>query len=234
MNSPFNTYQMPVIEASEGVAAFESIESLKVLCAQALDQKMADLLQQKAQLELENRELRRLANTDELTQVANRRFFDQQLQQEWQRLRRDRQVCSLILLDIDYFKRYNDFYGHQAGDSCLMQIAKAIQGAVKRPADFVARYGGEEFAIVLPNTCTAGALAVAERVQQAIEAQKISHEQSDISQFVTVSMGVSSLMPTVEGCVEMLIARADAALYTAKQLGRKRYYPYLDSVELES
>ena len=180
---------------------------------------------QEAQNELAkvNEELQRLANSDGLTQVANRRCFDERLQSEWHRLMEGKQQLSLIMLDVDYFKRYNDCYGHQKGDNCLQQVAQAISRAVKRPADLVARYGGEEFAIILPNTFAEGAIAVAQLIQQEIQQLKIPHLQSEVSQSITLSLGVSTMIPTLDLSVEILINQADEALYQAKRQGRDRF-----------
>lgn len=161
-----------------------------------------------------------LALVDGLTQIANRRKLDEYLASEWQRLKREQQPISLILGDVDWFKRFNDTYGHQAGDRCLRQVAGAIAKAVTRPADIVARYGGEEFAIVLPNTDVDGAVHVAKRIRQQVEGLHIAHEQSPISDYVTLSLGVVALMPTDAHSLENLILQADDALYHAKQNGR--------------
>jgi diguanylate cyclase (GGDEF)-like protein/PAS domain S-box-containing protein len=166
---------------------------------------------------------RLMATTDGLTQVTNRRGFDERLQSEWLRLMRGQQELSLIMLDVDFFKRYNDCYGHQAGDICLVQVARAAAQAVKRSSDLFVRYGGEEFAVILPNTDAAGAIAVAEFIQQAIRDLKIPHHKSDVSEFVTVSMGIATIIPSFGTSSDELVARADKALYSAKQLGRDRY-----------
>ncbi|MEG4801694.1 diguanylate cyclase [Microcoleus sp. ARI1-B5] len=167
---------------------------------------------------------RLIATTDGLTQVANRRCFDERLQLEWHRLMQGQQQLSLIMLDVDYFKRYNDLYGHQAGDTCLVKVAKAAAAAVKRSADLFVRYGGEEFAAILPNTDAAGAIAVAESMRQAIRDLAIPHEQSDVSAIVTVSMGIASMVPCCEKSPEELIAASDRALYDAKRQGRDRFW----------
>ncbi|WP_413165787.1 PAS domain S-box protein [Capilliphycus salinus ALCB114379] len=172
-----------------------------------------------------NLELERLATLDSLTQVANRRYFQNYLEQEWKRLTREQQPLSLILCDVDYFKRYNDHYGHPAGDDCLIKVARAMQLAVKRPADLIARYGGEEFVIILPNTNLAGAIKVAEEIQEKIHQLGIPHAQSQVSQLVTLSLGVTSLIPGVEKTTAELIEVADTALYRAKKLGRNRIFP---------
>ncbi|MEG4200274.1 diguanylate cyclase domain-containing protein [Microcoleus sp. Pol12A5] len=166
---------------------------------------------------------RLIATTDGLTQVANRRCFDERLQSEWHRLMQGKQQLSLIMLDVDYFKRYNDCYGHQAGDTCLVQVAKAGAAAVKRSTDLFVRYGGEEFAAILPSTDAAGAIAVAESMRQAIRDLGIPHEQSEVSSIVTVSMGIATVIPTAEISPDELVAVADRALYDAKRQGRDRY-----------
>lgn len=190
----------------------------------------ADITEQKRAEKMLRHQVERqrfMAMTDALTQVANRRYFDERLQWEWQRLMREQQVLSLIMLDIDYFKRYNDYYGHQGGDTCLVQVAKAA-AEVKRSFDLFARYGGEEFAVILPHTDTEGAIAVAERIRQAIRELRIPHQQSDVSLFVTVSMGIATIIPRLGQSPDELIALADQALYHAKQQGRDRYSINLD------
>lgn len=170
-----------------------------------------------------NEELERLANMDGLTQVANRRSFDQYLEQVWPSVGPGRSALSLILCDIDYFKSFNDTYGHQAGDVCLRQVAQTIERAVKRSADLVARYGGEEFAIVLPNTSVAGVARVAEEICREIEQLNIPHSCSAVSGRVSLSMGVASITSTENMHPDMLIAAADQGLYQAKREGRNRF-----------
>jgi diguanylate cyclase (GGDEF)-like protein/PAS domain S-box-containing protein len=174
------------------------------------------------QLQATNKELERLASYDGLTQVANRRLFDHFLEKEWRRMLREESWLSLILCDIDYFKRYNDTYGHPAGDSCLKQVAAAMSAVVKRPADLVARYGGEEFAIILPNTHLSGAIQVGEKIRQQIHQLKIPHEDSLVSQQVTMSLGIASIFPSPGKFPKILIDAADEALYQAKEQGRDR------------
>lgn len=172
------------------------------------------------QLHQVNQELENLANLDGLTQVANRRRFDQILEQEWLRLRREKQPLSLILADIDYFKLYNDNYGHLAGDDCLKKVARTIYETVKRPADLVARYGGEEFVVILPNTSLPGALQVAENIREAVYNLQLCHETSPAKGVVTLSLGVSSLIPLADDAPQILIKKADQALYKAKKKGK--------------
>jgi diguanylate cyclase (GGDEF)-like protein len=192
--------------------------------------------QRTAELEQANRELHRLAHLDGLTGVANRRCFDDYLQQQWQKLENQVQPMSLLIADVDYFKAYNDFYGHQAGDTCLQQIATLLQDLAARPQDLVARYGGEEFVILLPNTPIAGACTVAETILNTIRDRQLPHAMSGISASVTVSIGLSWLVPQPESSLKSLIEMADRALYQAKQSGRDRYCTYSDcpdsSVEL--
>jgi diguanylate cyclase (GGDEF)-like protein len=175
-------------------------------------------------LQKANHELHRLANLDGLTEVANRRRFDEYLQQEWRRSTRGQQHLSLILCDIDYFKRYNDHYGHQAGDVCLKQVAQAIHNTVRRPGDMVARYGGEEFAIILPNTGPEGAWRVAEFIRAHVKQLQIPHSESLVTPYVTLSLGISSQIPSPNSAVESLVAAADRALYTVKAKHRDSCY----------
>ncbi len=167
-------------------------------------------------------ELKRLANMDGLTQVANRRRFDECLQNEWRRCMREKHPLSLILCDVDFFKAYNDTYGHQAGDETLIQIAQAIFKSAKRAGDLVARYGGEEFAVVLPNTHASGAIEVAETIRMHVRELGIANINSAVSEYVTVSLGVSTVIPTKQISPELLVAAADRALYQAKSQGRDR------------
>ncbi|MBW4463631.1 MAG: PAS domain S-box protein [Nodosilinea sp. WJT8-NPBG4] len=170
-----------------------------------------------------NRQLEHLATHDSLTEVANRRSFDTHLDQEWARLEREQAPLSLILCDIDHFKRYNDTYGHPAGDVCLQQVAQTLGQVAQRPADLVARYGGEEFAIVLPNTDQVGAEAIARAIQQALANLALYHGASPLGQRITLSLGIASVIPTAGQKAQTLIDQADAALYSAKQQGRDRY-----------
>lgn len=174
------------------------------------------------QLEEANQELQRLASIDGLTQLFNRRRFDQTLESEWLRLARERLPLSLILCDIDYFKAYNDTYGHQAGDTCLQQVASIIQATVKRPADLVARYGGEEFAVILPNTDNNGAVHVAEEMRTGVESLNLLHAGSKTTGCITISLGVATLTPKPSLSTADLIGLADQALYQAKEAGRNR------------
>ncbi|MBD2410611.1 diguanylate cyclase [Nostoc calcicola FACHB-389] len=172
------------------------------------------------QLQQANQELQRLASSDGLTQVANRRCFDDTFNAEWQRLAREQASLSLILCDVDYFKVYNDTHGHLAGDDALRHVAQAISQTVKHPADLVARYGGEEFAVILPNTGVEEAVAVAKEIQTNIRALQLPHPNSQVSEFITLSLGVATITPHSQSSPATLIAAADQGLYQAKAQGR--------------
>ncbi|MDZ8239964.1 MAG: diguanylate cyclase [Nostoc sp. ChiQUE01a] len=174
------------------------------------------------QMQATNEELKRLVNLDPLTQIANRRRFDECFYVEWRRLKRERLPLSLILLDIDFFKRYNDAYGHLMGDNCLRQVASALKSIVQRPADLVARYGGEEFVVILPNTEHEGAIYVAKKMLEAVRNLAIPHAKSGICAYLTVSIGFVSIVPNSKFLPQDLIEAADKALYTAKHQGRDR------------
>ncbi|NES06642.1 MAG: diguanylate cyclase [Okeania sp. SIO2F4] len=175
-----------------------------------------------AALIIANQKLQKVAKLDGLTGIANRGSFDEYLEKEWRRLTRTKLPLSLILCDVDYFKYYNDYYGHLAGDDCLRKIAQSIKQTVKRSADLVARYGGEEFAIILPNTSGKNAEKVVELIRTAIHKLYINHSASRVSKYVTMSMGVASVIPTKTESPQSLIAKADEALYHAKEKGRDR------------
>lgn len=190
-----------------------------------LRQRVRRLLQQfelYQQLEAANMELHRLATLDGLTQLANRRRFDDYFPQEWRRLAREKEPLSLMMCDIDCFKAFNDTHGHQAGDECIKAVAHAMLRSVNRPADLVARYGGEEFAVILPSTDAAGAFHVAEKIRLEVKALEIMHEQSPVSKYVTLSLGIASTIPSMQSSPSKLIASADEALYLAKANGRDR------------
>ena len=168
--------------------------------------------------------LRQMVFIDGLTGVANRRCFDERLGTEWRRAARSALPLSLLMLDVDHFKRFNDRYGHQNGDECLRRVASSIKGGLLRPGDLVARYGGEEFACILPDTDLDGALAVGAGIEQKVRGLQIEHADSDVSNVVTVSVGISMSLPARDGDPTRLLALADAQLYRAKHSGRGRAY----------
>lgn len=175
-------------------------------------------------LQQANQYLNELAHRDGLTQVANRWAFDQTLSQEWARLAREGQPLALVLCDVDYFKIYNDTYGHPAGDRCLRQVAQVLERNIKRPADLVARYGGEEFVLLLPGTDELGAKRVVESVSQDLSRCQIPHEGSKVSEVLTLSYGIACQVPLLQFNPSVLVQQADDALYQAKIGGRNRYY----------
>jgi diguanylate cyclase (GGDEF)-like protein len=173
-------------------------------------------------LKLQSDLLRSMALMDGLTGVANRRKFNEDILAAWRLCLREQKPLSLILVDVDYFKRYNDRYGHQAGDDCLKSVAQTLSETVRRPYDLVARYGGEEFACVLPNTVLSGAVEIAERMQERVRTLGIEHSASDVDRVVTISLGVATLTPTRDLEFQALIEAADKQLYEAKNAGRAR------------
>jgi diguanylate cyclase (GGDEF)-like protein len=178
------------------------------------EQVEADLRQAQQALEL-------IATHDSLTGLANRRLFERALDIEFGRGARQQSPLSLIMLDIDFFKRYNDTYGHVVGDHCLAEVARAVKSCCHRKADLAVRYGGEEFAVLLPDTDIQGAMNLAEQIRRGVMDKNISHSGSPCG-YVTVSLGCYSFVPTGRDSVEVFIQRADAALYQAKHSGRNR------------
>ena len=166
--------------------------------------------------------LKAMSYTDGLTGIANRRHFDERIEEEFARARRAKTPLSLLLLDIDFFKPYNDLYGHVQGDQCLREVAAALRSALHRPADMAARYGGEEFAIVLPDTSHDGARQLAEAARAAVESRQFVHAGSSVASYVTVSLGLATCSPDGAGNVQQLIEQADLGLYEAKKAGRNR------------
>jgi diguanylate cyclase (GGDEF)-like protein len=170
-----------------------------------------------------------LTTRDGLTQLFNRRRFDEALAEEVLRARRELHWLSVILLDLDFFKAYNDHHGHLAGDECLKRVARTLQHAVRRPGDMAARFGGEEFLVLLPGTDPAAALAIAEEVRQRVLALALPHGHSDAAAVVSLSAGVASLKPTAAGDAQRLVDQADQALYRAKSGGRNLSLAYRPS-----
>lgn len=167
-----------------------------------------------------NRDLELLSLKDALTNIANRRAFDHRLDSEWKRCHRDQTPLALIMMDIDYFKRFNDTLGHGAGDACLKQVAAVLERSAQRGSDLVARYGGEEFAVLLPNTALEEACAVAEKIRTAMTLEHIDHPDSPIASHVTLSMGVGAMVPESNRLPPDYLQAVDAALYVSKDKGR--------------
>ncbi|HHJ80504.1 MAG TPA: diguanylate cyclase [Candidatus Tenderia electrophaga] len=175
------------------------------------------------ELEAKNVELERLSSQDGLTGIANRRVFDEFTQKEWSRAVRDNSQLSLVMIDIDHFKTYNDNYGHQGGDDCLRKVAQKLANTVNRSGDLVARYGGEEFVVVMPGTGLEGAKSIAEALCEGVSSLGLEHAHSSTADHVTISLGVACMVPTADGTPEDLVAKADGALYEAKETGRNKF-----------
>jgi diguanylate cyclase (GGDEF)-like protein len=187
-----------------------------------LERSEKELMENKKLLEETNERLHHLSTLDGLTNIPNRRWLMEFLEQEWRRSARDRSWLSLIMIDVDFFKNYNDSAGHQAGDDCLWMVANSLRRSLHRPADLVARYGGEEFVAVLPDTPIDGAMNVAEAMRANVEGQKITHPDSKVGDVVTISLGVAACVPGKNYTATELLNVADKALYQAKRNGRNR------------
>ncbi|MCK4534931.1 MAG: diguanylate cyclase [Syntrophobacterales bacterium] len=182
-----------------------------------------ELLEMTEKLDRANQRLEYLSYMDELTDIANRRYFEESFKQEWNRARRYSRRMSLIMMDIDLFKNYNDTYGHKEGDVCLRKVAMALKHTLKRPGDFVARYGGEEFVAVLPDTDLTGAAVIAESMRSNVRSLGIKHNGNPAVGKVTISLGVASTVPgSDKRTSETLVIEADRAMYRAKAGGRNR------------
>ncbi|WP_290522509.1 GGDEF domain-containing protein [Alcanivorax sp.] len=181
------------------------------------------LEEEKRQLRQLSSELAQLSRSDQLTGLPNRRYFDEMLEMQWQKALREGSDVNLMFMDIDDFKLYNDHYGHQAGDDCLLQVARALGGQVLRSSDFVARYGGEEFVALFHHTNRQGLEKIAQRLIQSVDELALPHEKSRCSDCVTLSIGIASLRPGADNGPQTLIKLADEALYEAKRQGRHRY-----------
>ncbi|MEG3886471.1 diguanylate cyclase [Microcoleus sp. herbarium19] len=215
-------------ELQEAEASIRSLYEQEKRQSEELAWQNLALEQAKLELEAANMELQRLAAVDGLTQIPNRRCFDKTLELEWQWMEFKKEPLSLILCDIDFFKLYNDRYGHQGGDECLKQVAEILDRSAQRGRHLAARYGGEEFAIILSQTDVKGAMQVAESIRSDLKAAEIFHAASKVSEFVTLSIGVATAVPAAGLSIEGLIGEADRALYRAKLEGRDRIV-HLDS-----
>ena len=209
-------------ELQEAEASIRFLYEQEKRQSEELAQQNLDLEQAKLELEAANMELHRLASMDSLTQIANRRCFDKTLELEWQWMEQEKEPLSLILCDIDFFKLYNDHYGHQGGDECLKQVAEILDSNAQREGYLATRYGGEEFAVILSHTDAKGAMRVAESIRSDLNAAAICHATSKVSQFVTMSLGVTTAVSANGLSIEGLIGEADRSLYRAKLEGRDR------------
>ncbi|MEP7122642.1 MAG: diguanylate cyclase [Byssovorax sp.] len=218
-----NDYLVKLPDRIELVARLRT-HARSYLAGRERDAALRTLEALKIELEKKNEELARISTVDGLTAIANRRRFDEVLDLAWRSSLRRREPLSLIMIDVDHFKRFNDRHGHLGGDECLRRVAACIDAVGRRPGDLPARYGGEEFALLLPNTDLDGAIQLASAVIARIAAEAIPHGDSDVSPHVTVSLGLASAVPTREGSPDDLIRRADAALYGAKRAGRARWH----------
>ena len=189
---------------------------------QKVQERTAELKEANLKLEELNLKLEKLAVTDGLTGIANHRRYEEFYNTEWNRSARSGRPISVIMIDIDFFKLYNDTYGHQMGDECLKMVAKVLDESVNRLTDIVARYGGEEFVVVLSETDSSGAEVVAEKLRTGVELLKLIHEESQSAEHVTISLGCATTIPQPGGILETLIHEADRALYQSKQKGRNR------------
>jgi len=201
----------------------EVVLGAKVRAMGRLVQMRGSLVKLAGELDLANRELQRLSASDGLTGIANRRFFDDHISREWRRAIRNASSLALMMCDVDHFKKFNDTYGHQAGDDCLRRVAGAIATCLERGSDVAARYGGEEFVVVLSETTLGGGLIVAEKIRHAVHALQIPHVASSHGR-VTLSIGLAAVVPERDNDCNNLIAAADRALYQAKSNGRDRVF----------
>jgi diguanylate cyclase (GGDEF)-like protein len=208
-----------------GMLACYSIERYAradFVMARLLQEEQEKVRRANQELAERNEELKGLAEVDDLTKIPNRRMFEQELKRGWRRTVRTSRPLTLLLCDVDNFKAFNDTYGHQSGDECLVKVARAVQSSARRPGDYAARYGGEEFAVILQDTGIEGAQHVAERICQTVRNLAIVHAGSTVAKTVTISVGAASIQPTHEREPEALVRKADECLYQAKGEGRNR------------
>lgn len=198
------------------------IKPVSFMILKAKIRAMERIAEMRDQLSRLNSELEALSQLDSLTQIYNRRTFNELAQQQWALAKRHQQPISALMIDVDHFKLFNDHYGHPAGDACLKKVAHAIKGCLHRTTDILGRYGGEEFVVLLPETDAKGALCVAESISEAIEELQLRHDVSPTAPFVTASLGGATCLRTTGHDLEELIKNADRALYKAKRAGRNR------------
>lgn len=216
-----NDYLVKLPDAIELIARIR-YHSRSYLALRERDEAYRALHASQQQLLEMNLELRRLSNLDGLTGLANRRYFDEYLGAEWQRAMREQRDIALMMVDVDHFKRYNDTYGHLAGDGALKQVAQALQGAADRSTDLAARYGGEEFSLVMPNTSLGGARLIGEKLRRAVAALAVEHKASTTGDILSVSIGAATMVPQQGTTFTALVDAADRNLYAAKHQGRNQ------------
>ncbi len=210
-----NTYQVVSKLNLELIAANQTLERRVI-------ERTAELQKSNEALVIANQKLEVYSQTDGLLGIANRKYFDTRLKEEWSRAMREHTPLGVLMIDVDFFKNYNDHYGHQAGDACLQAVAKAASGSMVRASDLLARYGGEEFVVLLPGTSLQGAQKVALGICAAVSALNIPHATSSVADHVTVSVGAASVLPGHDTSAAGAVEAADQALYAAKQQGRNR------------
>lgn len=217
-----NDYLVKLPDKIELIARIRAHSETYLLQLQR-DEAYREMEKLQEELKKSNALLQRLSVLDGLTGISNRRHFDEMLDQEWKRAVREKLEIALVLLDIDFFKKYNDGYGHQDGDDCLKQVASTLYGTIQRTSDFLARYGGEEFVAILPGTDVEGAVKLAEEMRANVEKKNIPHAYSDVANHISISLGIAVMQPDMSDKPEFLLAKADDALYKAKEEGRNRY-----------
>lgn len=215
-----NTYESHHLDALRILASYAAIAINNARQSTELEAEIKSRQHAQRELEKLNQQLRNLSEIDGLTAVANRRKFDSFLEEEWERAKRDRIPLSLLLIDIDFFKEYNDFYGHVLGDQILKDVAATLQRTLKRSVDFISRYGGDEFIVVLHHTDKPGAMNMAGNMVEAVSALGIPHESTDLHQKLSITIGVTTLTPDPLDSMEILLQQSDEALYRAKKRGR--------------
>ena len=228
-----HTKDIPIVFLTAHCDAEEEIRGLEMGAADFISKpfypKIVKIrVSNQIELKYAREKLTKLAITDGLTGIANRRYFDDQLAHEWTRARRLNQTLAIAMIDVDWFKKYNDHYGHQGGDDCLRQVANVLSNVAKRDSDFVARYGGEEFAIILPMTQAENALELSKNICLALSNLELPHALSDFGH-VTLSVGVAVGCPKQNTTPHNLLINADKALYTAKEKGRNRAVLFVET-----
>lgn len=229
LKSDDTTRNIPVIFLTAKSSEADEIEGFKIGACDYIIKPfspaiMLARIKTHIQLKMKTDLLEKLASLDGLTEIPNRRAFDIALERQFNQAQRTNTPLSLLIMDIDYFKKFNDHYGHPMGDECLRRVAKALMAITQRPGDLVARMGGEEFAILLPNTDNNGATLRADHYRQAVENLGIPHQQNNPTACVTISAGVGTIIPTSKNSLSDLLQAADDALYQSKHHGRNRVY----------